>query len=161
MADSQKAAARCEAEAAAVRRHAATEVEQLAKQIDALKGQLGDATVAAAGLQELLEAQQRVAEAYRAEANRSLTKIAQLEQSQQPLQQTLASYRQEEAHARQALAVQLQQQQSQLQSMLSKSIEMQRTDSLSNDELRAELIAARKREEEQRSAMQQARLIVQ
>ena len=121
---------------------------------------------AASGLQELLAAQQKVADAYRAEATRTLGKLAELEGSQQPVQQTLLSFKQEEASARQALATQLQQQQSQLQGALEKSLELQRSESLSDvhrglDELRAELRSSRQREEEQRLAVTAAKVLVQ
>ena len=138
----------------------------MAQQVKGLKLQLGESAAAAAGLQELLAAQQKVAEAYRAEAARSLAKLAELEQTHQPLQEALLSHRREEATAREALATQLQQQQSQLQSALSRSLEVQRSEGLSDvhrglDELRAELRSTRQREEEQKLAVHAAQLLVQ
>ena len=120
----------------------------------------------ARGRKPNLAAQQKVADAYRAEATRTLGKLAELEGSQQPVQQTLLSFKQEEASARQALATQLQQQQSQLQGALEKSLELQRSESLSDvhrglDELRAELRSSRQREEEQRLAVTAAKVLVQ
>ena len=149
-------------EAEAVRKHAREEVEQMKEQVAALKQQLRDQAEAAGGLQSLLEAQQRVAEGYRAEATRTLHRLQELESNQAPLQQTLTSIRQEEASARRALALQLQQQQSRIEESLAQT----RTESLSDvtkglDELKGELRAARQREEEQQQALQAARLVVQ
>ena len=134
--------------------------------MSALKAQLRDASEAAAGLQGLLEAQQKVAEAYRGEATRSLAKLSQIESEQQPLQQSLEAFRQQEASARAAMALEMQQQQAQLQAALSQSLQAQSSESLSDvsrglEELRAELRTARQREEEQRLALHAARAVVQ
>ena len=166
IAEAEQMCERRRSEADSMRAHAKREVDAMREQVDALKVQLRDAAEAASGLQGLLEAQQKVAEAYRGEATRTLARLSQLETAQQPLQQTLASYRQEEASARQALAMELHAQQASLQRALSQSLEAQRTGSISDvvsglDDLRSELRAAREREEEQRLALNAARLVVQ
>ena len=64
------------------------------------------------------------------------------------------------------MALEMQQQQAVLQAALSQSLQAQSSESLSDvsrglDELRAELRAARQREEEQRLALHAARAVVQ
>ena len=164
--EAERTGERRRAEAEAVRAHAAEEVAMLQGNVTALKAQLRDAAEAAGGLQGLLEAQQRAAEAYRAEATRTLAQLSQLESAQQPLQQTLESYRREEVSARRALTEELHEQQAQLQRALSQTLQAQSSESLSDvnrglEELRAELRSARQREEEQSLALLAARAVVQ
>ena len=168
--EAQQAGERRQLEAENVRRHAQAEVEAMRGQVSSLQSQLSDAAAAAAGLQELLEAQQRVADAYRKEAARTLNRLSHLEQHsemQQPLQQTLLSYREAEASARQALASELLQQQQQLQQAVSGVLQKSQSSysledvSKGLDELRSELKISRQREDEQRMSLQAARLVVQ
>ena len=129
------------AEADAFRRHADAELQTMREQTDGLRIQLTDAVSAAAGLQELLSAQQRVAEAYREEAQRSLAKIGELEASA-PLQRTLAMHREEEAQERKKLAAQLQR-------TFESTLEKQGNDELrsSLNELRGEIREVREKGE--------------
>ena len=167
IADAYAISERSRAEVVAARQRAASEVEDARAHEAAFQTQLTDAVAAAAGLQELLEAQQQVAEAYRREASRSLARLAQLEQAQhEPLQQTLQTYREEGAREREAITNELKQQQLAVQQAISSSLEMQRSSSLEDvhkgiDELRAELRGARETQEQQRMALESARLVVQ
>lgn len=164
IADARAAGERQGAEAQSIRRHAAAEVEGMRTQVSALRTQLSDAANGAAGLQQLLEAQQRVAEAYRREASRALSRLAQLEQAQKPMQHSIESIREEAASANMALAQQLQAQHSELHAAIARSLK-QGAAPLQDvhkgiDELRAELNASRAREEEQTLALSAARLAV-
>ena len=87
------------------------------QQVEALKAQVKDGAEAAAGLQELLVQQQKVAEGYR--GGRSDHLRSSLSSRRRPhLQQALHSYHEHERAEREKLATQLAQQQSQLQRAL-------------------------------------------
>ena len=163
--DVRAAVTRGRDEVAEVRRIAKAEAEAQREEVERLKAQLKDSHEAAAGLQELLESQRKVAEGYRAEASRSLAKLSQLETTQMPLQRTLASYREQQHAEREALTQQLVQQQTQLQRALTSSLAQQRTESLSDvrmglDELKEELRESRDQQRDQQLRVQAARQVV-
>ena len=136
-------------------------------QVEAYRAQLADATAGAAGLQELLAAQQAVAESYRREANRAIMRLSELEHTSQQtggLEEILKSYKEQEEMKRTALAEQLKQQQAQIAATVQQQT-LQRSFSIEDvhkglDELRGELKNAREREELQQAQLTAARLVV-
>ena len=164
-AENFEAIARGRAEVDEVRRIADLAAQAHRAEKEKLLAQVADSTSAAAGLQELLEAQRKVAEGYRLEAARSLARLSQLETTQPHFEHTLASYRELQQSEREKLSREFAQQQTQLQRALSSSLAASRSESLSEvriglDELTHELRAARAREEEQMQRVQAARLVV-
>ena len=163
--EAQQSTTRSRREVDEQRELARAEAASLRQQVEALKAQVKDGAEAAAGLQELLVQQQKVAEGYRAEAQRSLAQFAQLEATQPHLQQALHSYHEHERAEREKLATQLVQQQSQLQRALTSSLAQQRSESWSEyknglEELRAELRAGQGQLDLQRQSVEAARQVV-
>lgn len=164
VAEAQRAEARRQIEMETVRKNADAEVAAASARCDAIRKQLDDAVGAASGLQELLTAQQRVAEAYRDEAQRTLAKLGELEAeaaAREPaaLEQALEAHRASEESARQALAAQLQ---AQIGSSLQRQASVGSIENVRSglSELRDGLSELRLEQQQQLSAVANAKAVV-